>query len=287
MKRHEWAMRARGAGRRLGGPAVAAVLALLAGPVRAEDAAALLARAPALPLDGPVVPLAAPVEVGRAGWGPFRRLCVAQVMLRPADGTEVATSPPSCFAVEEAREDAGGIWRLSLRAELQGRGPDIGISASRDAEGRFGPVEIAVPEGVPRPTAAQAATLNAMFQAALQAHGLERLTIAPGVRFLMPLPIGAMDRDMRVEGGGFACDPEGEAMRGGRRVIVATCTARARGQVSPGRGMSIEIAGRFAIDVETGLVLRHGYASFLVMEADPAGSMGRMEMRGASRQSLE
>lgn len=261
-------------------------LALPAG-ARAEDMAALFARAPALALDGPVTPLAAPVEVARAGWGPFRRLCVAQVMLRPDDGAEVATSPPSCFIVEAAQEAEDGTWRLSLRTEMRGRGPDIGVTVSRDRAGRFGPVEIAVPEGVARPPPAQFAALHAVFQAALQAHGLERLTIAPQARFLMPIPIGAVDPGMQVQGGGFACDPEGEARLEGRRVVLAACSARAAGAVAPGRDIAIGIAGRFAIDVETGMVLRHGYASFLAVDADPAGGIPRMEMRGASRQRLE
>ena len=103
----------------------------------------------------------------------------------------------------------------------------------------------------------------------------------------MPLPLGAADTSMSVEGGGFACTPQGEATVSGRRVIVAACEARATGEVSPGRGMRITMAGRFAIDVGTGMVLRHGYASFLMMDADPRGSMGPMEMRGVSRMTLE
>lgn len=267
-------------------PGLFGALAILTVPARAEDAAALLARAPALALEGQATPLAAPVEVATAGWGPFRRLCVAQAMLRPSDGAEVETSPPSCFTVRQARED-GGTWHLALRTEMRGRGPDIDITVSRAPDGRFGPVAIEMPRGVTPPAPQQAAALRGLFQAALQAHGLVRTTIGPGRPFVMPLPLGAVDSDMRVEGGGFACDPEGEAVLRGRRVVVAACTARATGQVSPGRGMVIDIAGRFAIDVGTGMVLQHGYASHLVMDADPHGSMERMVMRGASRQNLE
>jgi hypothetical protein len=248
-------------------------LLTLATPARAEDAAALLARAPAVAADGPVTPLAAPVEIATIGWGPFRRLCVAQVMLRPDDGAEVETAPPSCFSVE--------------RAELRGRGPDIGMTVQREATGRFGPVTVTPPAGVPEAPPDQMARLATIMRAALQAHGMQRATILPATRFTIPLPLGAVDPDLRVEGGGFACDPEGEARLRGRRVVLASCAARAGGEISPGRAMTIAIAGRFAIDVETGMVLRHGYASFLVLDADPRGSMARLEMRGASRQSLE
>jgi hypothetical protein len=273
IRRHRWAM-------------MAAALALTGAPARAEDAAALLARAPALDLDGPVRPLAAPLEVARAGWGPFRRLCVAP-LIRRQDGTEVPTAPPSCLVVEEAREEAGGTWRLRLRTDMHGRGPEIGLLVRRDAEGRFGPVEIVPPEGVTPPTPAQSALLHRVFQAALEAHGLGRTTLAPGARFVLPFPLAAVERELHVEGGGFQCEPAGEATQAGRRVVVATCTARA-GSVAPAtRRMSLEAAGRFAIDVEAGLVLRHGYASFLVTEAEPGRGRPPMELRGASRQSLD
>lgn len=38
---------------------------------------------------------------------------------------------------------------------------------------------------------------------------------------------------------------------------------------------------------ETGLVLQHGYAAFLFMEADPKKIMPNLRWRGVSRQSLQ
>lgn len=265
---------------------VALLIGLAAPAFAEEDAAALLARAPAVTLDGPVTPLAAPVEVTQAGWGPFRRLCVAQMTLRPADGEEVAAAPPSCFTFEQARVE-GGTWHLSLRAELGGRGPDIPIAVTRDERGRFGPVAIGLPAGAPPIPPQQMERLRTVMQAALQAHGMERTTIVPGTAFLIPLPIGGVNAGMQVQGGGFTCDPEGEGRLDGRRVVLGACRTSMSAEISPGRAMRISAAGRFAIDVETGMILRHGYGSFLVMEADPGGSMARAEMRGASRQSLE
>ncbi len=262
------------------------MLLALNGTAHAEDAAALLARAPAITPDGPVTPLAAPTEIATAGWGPFSRLCVAQVILRPDDGAEVATAPPSCFSIVETRVE-DGTWHITLRAELQGRGPDITMSVARDATGRFGPVTIVPPPGLPPIPPEQLARLRSVMQAALQAHGMERTTIVPGAPFVIPLPLGVVDPDMRVDGGGFACNVDGEAPMRGRRSIVATCRTQAEGEISRGRVMRIGIAGRFAIDVETGMIVQHGYASFLVLDADPRGSMARTEMRGASRQSLE
>ncbi len=116
---------------------------------------------------------------------------------------------------------------------------------------------------------------------------MPRATVAPGAEFLMPLPVGAVDPDLRVERDALVCQPDGEAAIGGRRVLVATCGASGGGEISAGRGMRISIGGRFAIDVATGMVLRHAYGSWLELDADPRGSMARMEMRGVSRQTLE
>lgn len=260
-------------------------MVLAAGTALAEDRAALMARAPEIALDGPVSPLAGPVQLGGAGWGPFRRLCVARAVLGDG-GRETPAAPPSCLVVEEARAE-GAVWHLALRTDPVGGRPRVQFTTTRDGRGDVGPVTIAVPDGVAAPPPAMMERLRAIFRAAIAAHGVERVEVAAGGRFLMPLPLGEVTPDLRVEGGGFACVAEGEARVGGRRVVVAACGAPARGEVSPGRAMTLEVAGRFAIDVETGLVLRHGYASFIVMEADPNGSMGRMDMRGASRQSLE
>ncbi|WP_198378324.1 hypothetical protein [Neoroseomonas rubea] len=259
---------------------------LLATPAQAEDRAALVARSPSLALDGPVTPLVAPIAVGGAGWGPFRRLCVTKTMLRPDDGQEVATSPPSCFNVEEARED-GGTWQLALRTDPLPGGMRVAFTTTRDAAGTVGETDIAVPEGVAAPPPPVMARLRGIFRAAIEANAMPPATIAPGAEFLMPLPVGAVDPDLRVERDGLVCTAEGEATADGRRVLVAICGASGGGEISPGRAMRILIAGRFAIDVATGMVLRHGYGSWLEMEADPRGSMGRMEMRGVSRQSLE
>lgn len=51
--------------------------------------------------------------------------------------------------------------------------------------------------------------------------------------------------------------------------------------------MRIAIAGRSAADVATGMVLRHAYAAWAELEADPHGSMSRLEMRAVVRQTLE
>jgi hypothetical protein len=268
-------------------PRIGAVLLLallMAAPdSRAEETAALIARAPPVPLDAPVTPLLAPVEVATTGWGPFRRMCVWRAMLRPGSDTPVADEP-YCVAIETAREEAG-TWHLALRTEARGPAQAIAFATTRDARGRVGTVSITIPDGVPAPPAPQLAMLESVFRAVIDANGMERTTIAADAPFVLPLPLGGVTPNIRVEGGGFACRAEGETQLRGRQAIVATCTGRASGEVGAGRGITIDTGGRFAIDVATGMVLAHGYASFLVMEA--AGGDPRREIRGTSRQSLE
>jgi hypothetical protein len=267
---------------RLGAVLLLALLVAAPG-IRAEEPAALMARAPALPLEAPVTPLLAPVEVATAGWGPFRRMCVWRAMLRPGSDAPVPDEP-YCVAIETAREEAG-TWHLALRTEARGPAQAIAFATTRDARGRVGPVAVTIPQGVPPPQPSQLALLESVFRAVIEANGMERGTIAPDAPFILPLPLGGVTPNVRVEGGGFACRAEGETRLGDRRAIVAACTGRAGGQYAGGRELRIDTAGRFAIDVATGMVLRHGYASFMVMEA--AGADPRHEIRGTSRQSLE
>ncbi len=265
--------------------ACAAALLVVSPGLRAEDTAALLARAPALPLDAPVTPLAAPVEIATQGWGPFRLLCVHRGTIQPGTATEAAPSPPFCLTVEAANEE-GGTWRLSLRTVPRGPTPAIAFGTTRDARGAVGPVSIAIPEGAPAPPEQQLALLRAVFRATLHANGMERATVSSDAPFILPLALDAAAPELRVEGGGFACRAEGRTRLQDRDAVVATCTGRAAGRVGSSRAMTVDMAGRFAIDIATGMVLRHGYASFLLLERSTPGE-APMELRGTSRLVLE
>ena len=72
-----------------------------------------------------------------------------------------------------------------------------------------------------------------------------------------------------------------------RTVLVATCRATARTDLGDEAIGRVDIAGHFAIDTETGLVLQHRYSSFLFMEKDPKKVMPNLRWRGISRQDLE
>lgn len=259
----------------------ALLLGLMAAmPAWAEDAAALFARAPQVVLDGPVTPLTAPLVVGRVGWGPFNRLCVDQGILRE-DGTEVGVGAPSCFTVISA-ENREGTWRLSLLAEARGTGSPIAFATTRDAQGRIGPVTVTQPGGVAPIPPVQMREIEAVFRTALRSNGIERTTIPADGRFRMPLPLGEVLHDVTLDDSSLDCRAAGTGTLRGRQVVLAQCAGHAAG----GR-ITIDIAGSFVFDVETGMVLQHGYASVLTIAADPNGTQPRRELRGLARQRLE
>ncbi len=256
---------------------------LIGVPARAETLAALMARAPRPAIDGKQAPLTAPLDVGGTGWGPFSRLCVARVIVRP-DGGETPAAEPSCLVVERAHAQAG-TWHLSLRLESTGGRPDVTFTATRDADGAVTLGDVAIAASQPPLAPAMQDRIRTLLRQMLEVHGLRRTTIVPGEDFLLPLPPGT-DADMRMRNNGFICRAEGTGRRGGRPVLLARCTAQGTGEVEPGRGMSLDMAGRFAIDVATGLVLGYGYASHSVLEGDPKRGTRPLRLRGAARQSL-
>ena len=254
-------------------------------PVGPEPDASLLKRTPALSLAAPPVPLAAPLAIGGAGWGPFRRLCVTRHLIQP-DGKEVPETEPSCFTVTAAKE-SGAAWQLEMLSDPIRGGPRIAFSASRNAAGVVGDVSITPPEGQAAPPPAMLARLHTVFRVMLEAHGLRATTIAPNTPFPLPLQLAEADPDTKAEGGGFACTPDGTATLRERTVLVATCRATARTDLGDEAIGRVDIAGRFAIDTQTGLVLQHRYSSFLFMEKDPRKTMPNLRWRGISRQDLQ
>jgi hypothetical protein len=265
--------------------AVFATCAAVAQAAEPEPDASLLARTPALTLSGGVVPLAGPVAIGGAGWGAFRRLCVTRHLIQP-DGKEVLETEPSCFTATGVRRE-GAVWHLELLTDPLRGGPRVAFATTRDAEGRVGEVAVTVPDGQPVPPPAMMARLQTLFRVMIEAHGIARRSVVPGERFLLPLALSAADPDTITEDGGFTCVPDGTATLRGRDVLAATCRGTARTDFGEGALGRIDIAGRFAIDVETGMVLQHRYASFLFMEKDPKKVMPNLRWRGVSRQDLE
>jgi hypothetical protein len=253
-------------------------------PAKPEPDASLLKRAPKLAVTGKVVPLKEPLEIGGTGWGPFRRLCVAR-MLIDNKGKEVPETEPSCFTVEEAK-DEGGTWQLAIRSDPIRGGPPIAFATSRDAAGEVGKVTITPPADVPI-APEQLERAQSLFRVMLEAHGLPRMTVQPSGEFIMALHLAKADPDTTTERGGFVCRPLGTATLRSRAVLVAQCRATGRTNLGDDTVGRVDMAGRFAIDIATGMVLQHGYASFLFMEKNPKKAMPDLRWQGVSRQSLE
>jgi hypothetical protein len=253
-------------------------------PAKPEPDASLLKRAPKLAVTGKVVPLKEPLEIGGTGWGPFSRLCVERMLINNK-GKEVPETEPSCFTVEEAKHE-GGTWQLAIRTDPIRGGPRVAFATSRDGAGAVGAVAITPPEGMTIP-AERLEGMQTVFRVMLEAHGLPRMTVQPREEFIMPLQLAKADPDTTAERGGFVCRPDGSATLRGRAVLVAQCRATARTDLGDGAVGRVDMAGRFAIDIATGMVLQHGYASFLFMEKNPEKAMPDLRWKGVSRQSLE
>ncbi len=250
-----------------------------------ESDDSLRRRLPPLSLAAPPKPLAAPLTIGGAGWGPFKRLCVTRHLIQP-DGKEVLETEPSCFSVVVARE-AGANWHLDLLTDPIRGGPRVAFATTRNAAGAVGEVSVTPPEGAEAPPPDRLAKLQAVFRVVLEAYGLRATTIAPKTGFLLPLQLAEADPDTVAEGGGFACMPDGTSTLRRRAVLVATCRTTARIDLGDSAIGRVDIVGRFAIDIETGLILQHRYTSFLFMEKDPKKVMPNLRWRGVSRQDLE
>jgi hypothetical protein len=121
----------------------------------------------------------------------------------------------------------------------------------------------------------------------IEANAIQPLTVQPKTPFTMKLALAEADPDTTAENGGFTCKPLVTATLRARPVLLAQCRTTARTDVGDGAIGRIDMAGNFAFDIPTGMVLQYGYASFLFMEKNPKKAMPDLRWRGVSRQSLE
>lgn len=216
-------------------------LALLAGTALGRTAD-WRSAAPPLPLDGAVRPAAAPVALGGAAWGPWRRICREQ----NADPRR----PPrrDCLTVA-ARQEEAGATRLTLVQD----GTGLRIGLRRDDEGRVTDFAALLPDGRPAPPDAARDGLLAAWRSQFDQLSLTRRVIRPRQDFPLPVPGSAQ---------GGICRPEGQATLGGRGVLVARCAVELGGRLRGGESQArIAIFAHVALDVATGMVAAQGYAT--------------------------
>ena len=245
-----------------------ALLAALGGAATARGEAIpnWQGRAPALPLDGAVTPLAAPVAVGGDAWGPFTRLCMTNDVARPEGGT-TPLSDPRCLGLSGTPRPEGGIL---LRLTFEGMSPPPVFTLVRDAEGGVSDVQLVPDPRLPPVPPAQRARLLRQLGAVFEVLNLGRRTLGQGDGFGLLLPDDMLE-GLRPPPGGLPCTVEGEARMEGRPVLVARCEAVVDGAVEPNWGARLEMAGRLAVDVATGLVTAQGFATRMAMRRRQRG----------------
>jgi len=203
---------------------------------------------------GRLVPLEAPLEVGRAGWGPFGRVCTETSDLNRGSPR---AGPTLCLRLRAAREAAG--WRVHAQPEARGTAAGPLYAMLRRDDGTVSEVTAEPPGGTAPLTPEQRAGLLATGRATLESLGIPRQRLTPGARFTLPLP--RVTEGQGDTGRGLDCLPEGRASLGGREVVAARCLARLEGRLTPTALGSVIVAGQFAVDVETGLLVGQSYAT--------------------------
>lgn len=200
------------------------------------------AQMPALPLDGAVRAMAAPVAVGGSAWGPWRRLCREQM-------SERGRAPQrTCLTVAEARPEGEAI-RLTLVLESVG----LRVAALRTVEGRVVEFAAVRADGSAPPPDPARDRLLADWRDQFAAVSLERRRIP--AREVFELPVHGSSRGMR-------CRAEGTAQVRGRGAVVLLCgVALAGGMGSGGTPMEVRIATRMAVDTGSGMVVAQSYAT--------------------------
>jgi len=236
--------------------------------------------APPIPGLSRITRLDAPVEVTRAGWGPFRRLCTEYTYARAA---APRTARTACLTMT-AQPGSGG-WRVELRPDTQGTAAAPLFTMLRSDAGAVSDVTAAPPGGSAPLRPEQRAGLQATARVMLESLGIGRQAIAPGQTFTLPLP--QVLEHQQPTGRGLRCLPEAKARLNGREVIFARCLARLEGQLTPTATGTVTIAGNFAIDIETGILVGQGYATrtetFSAPPGQPPRSNGAVAMTALTR----
>lgn len=269
-KRGAWVAAAKAARRWCRVPAGRAGLVVLSvalpGPALAQGAE-VMRLAPPLPGLSRVTPLTAPVEVTRAGWGPFRRLCT-EYTYHPGQASRAART--RCL---NATATAGeGAWRVQVRPDTVGTAAAPTYAMTRRDDGGVSDVTASPPGGTAPLRPEQLAALQATARVLLESLGMGRQTLSPGTTFALPLP-QVMEGQQPARG--LNCLPEARARLAGRDVVVARCLARLEGRLTPTATGSVTIAGNFAVDIETGVLLGQGYATRTETFTAPQGQAPR------------
>jgi len=246
--------------------ALAATLATL--PAHAQQGAEVLGLAPPIPGLGRVTPLDQPVEVARTGWGPFRRLCTEYTHRH---GAAARTARTACLNAQATQESGG--WRVRVQPDTQGTAAAPRFTMLRRDDGSVSEVTAEPPGGTAPLRPEQRSGLQASARVLLESLGIARQSLAPRVNFTLPLPQVLEGQQQTARG--LNCLPQGRARLSGRDVVVARCLARLEGRLTPTATGTVIIAGSFAVDIETGVLIGQGYATRIETFAGASGQAPR------------
>jgi hypothetical protein len=194
--------------------------------------------APPLPLSAPVTPVTAPVAIGGAAWGPWRKLCREQ-------WERLDRAPRrDCLTVAGVdRDGPARATRLILAPEAL-RGERLAV-LRRDDGG------ITSFTHDPPDAARDGALLP--WRRQFESWSLTARRITPNVTFELPVPDNPR---------GVACRAEGLSRIEARQVLVAICAVELAGRLgNTGQEARIAMAGRIAIDLPSAMIVAQGYAS--------------------------
>ncbi|MCC7282277.1 MAG: hypothetical protein IT556_07830 [Acetobacteraceae bacterium] len=229
------------------------LLLLTLGPAIGACAGASVPPPPtALNLTGPVVPLAAPVEMPRQGWGPFARFCNHMIVEAEPPLQAPSRTARSCIAMR-AEPLGGGSWRVTAYP-AGGSAEALNISMVRRADGT---VSDLVPGGsaLRQASEAERRELDQYMRDLVSGAGSSRRTLTQGSTFTSTarLPPGFTGTLTAT------CTVQGTAGLAGRQVIVADCSGATPTSMAPNRdGVrfrgEVSMRGPAAIDVESGVI---------------------------------
>jgi hypothetical protein len=182
--------------------------------------------------------MTAPVSIGGAAWGPWRKLCREQWERLDR------TPRRDCLNVAAVERDAPArAARISLAPEVL-RGERLAV-LRRDDGG------ITSFTHDPPNAARDGALLP--WRRQFESWSLTARRIAPGVMFELPVPDSPR---------GVTCRAEGLSRIEARQVLVALCAVELAGRLgNTGQEARIAMAGRIAIDLPSAMIVAQSYAS--------------------------
>lgn len=231
--------------------------AALLAPLIAALAACATASIPPPPtmlgLSGPVVPLAAPLDTPREGWGPFTRTCTHMIVEAEPPLQVPSRTARTCFVLR-AEPLAEGSWRVTGYPE--GSGPqELNVTMVRRADGTVTDLVLGG-TALRQASEAQRRDLDQMAQDLVAGARTGRRTMTQGSTFTSSarLPPGFTGTLSAT------CTVQGTATLSGRQVIVADCVGQTPTSMAPNRdGVrfrgDVGLRGPTAIDIESGLTL--------------------------------